>query len=194
MSTGSWIVIGTVSVVFLMVIILAIFVHLVPEPPHVKEKTEQQKLIEALKSDPRLQTKAYDKLKASIDSMKLTIQKYQDSLFVEKQKNDSLKNVAAHLAQQLKKEQEKIAKLEKTKNEGKIDHSQQIEKNAKELAKTYNALSVKNLKPILDNIDNNTIINIYRYMNGRSKKNILLALPNDRAAELTKQLMQYTAN
>lgn len=58
----------------------------------------------------------------------------------------------------------------------------------KELAKTYESMKTDEMRPILENVDNETVLAIYRNMNSRTRKNILIALPDKRASVITQLL------
>ena len=58
----------------------------------------------------------------------------------------------------------------------------------KDLAKTYESMKPEEMKPILSNLDDGTVIAIYNSMSGRSKKLIFKALNPKRAAEITEIL------
>ena len=58
----------------------------------------------------------------------------------------------------------------------------------KDLAKTYESMKPEEMKPILSNLDNGTVIAIYNSMSGRNKKTIFKALNPKRAAEITELL------
>ena len=58
----------------------------------------------------------------------------------------------------------------------------------KDLAKTYESMKPEEMKPILSNLDDGTVIAIYNGMSGRNKKIIFKALNPKRAAEITEIL------
>ncbi len=58
----------------------------------------------------------------------------------------------------------------------------------KELAKTYETMKPGEMRPILEKVDDETVIAIYKNMSSRSRKSIFQALPGDRAAIITKRL------
>ena len=58
----------------------------------------------------------------------------------------------------------------------------------KDLAKTYESMKPEEMKPILSNLDDGTVIAIYNSMSGRNKKIIFKALNPKRAAEITEIL------
>jgi flagellar motility protein MotE (MotC chaperone) len=66
--------------------------------------------------------------------------------------------------------------------------SQNQQANIKELAKTFETMKTSEIGPILKKVDNATVIALYKNMGSRSKKMILTALSNDRAAEITQEL------
>ncbi len=64
------------------------------------------------------------------------------------------------------------------------------EKNVsiKDLAKTYETMKVADIRPILERVDDKTIIALYKNMGTRTKKNLIQALSDVRAAQITKKL------
>lgn len=62
------------------------------------------------------------------------------------------------------------------------------EANLKSLAKTYEAMKLKDMASILKNVDDNTVMRIYFEMKPKKRQNILLALDNKRAANITRKL------
>ncbi len=58
----------------------------------------------------------------------------------------------------------------------------------KDLAKTYESMKPEEMKPILSNLDDGTVIAIYNSMSGRNKKTIFKALSPKRAAQITELL------
>ena len=71
-------------------------------------------------------------------------------------------------------------------NELKLAKRQVI--SIKDLAKTYESMKPEEMKPILSNLDDGTVIAIYNSMSGRNKKIIFKALNPKRAAEITELL------
>ncbi len=57
------------------------------------------------------------------------------------------------------------------------------------VAKTFEKMSVKQIAPILKNLDDNTLLQIYTNTGSRYKKNILLAINEKRAALITKEFI-----
>lgn len=71
-----------------------------------------------------------------------------------------------------------------------IKSGQNKSEKAKEIAKTFGSMDTKQIAPILNRLDNETVICIYEQMNSRTKKNILLGLPQERAALITKKMLE----
>lgn len=60
--------------------------------------------------------------------------------------------------------------------------------NVKDLAKTYESMKVDEMRPILSNLDDQTVIQLYRNISSRNRKNLLMALSSQRAALITEQI------
>jgi len=73
-----------------------------------------------------------------------------------------------------------------------VEKSVQTLKNKKisikELAKTYETMKVSEIKPILDNVDDDTVIALYKNMGTRTRKNLIKSLSGGRAAQITEKL------
>ena len=70
----------------------------------------------------------------------------------------------------------------------KQENLEEKEENLKSLAKTYEAMKLKDMASILKNVDDNTVIRIYFEMKPKKRQNLLLALDNKRAANITRKL------
>jgi len=70
----------------------------------------------------------------------------------------------------------------------KIKDKKNREENIKNLAKTYESLRVSEMTPILEDISDRTLIDIYNKMSSRKRMKLLQALPPNRAARLTNKL------
>ena len=85
-----------------------------------------------------------------------------------------------NLVEQYKSEIEKLNKD--------IEALNKRDLNVKELAKTFETMKQEEIKPIIDKVDNRTVVAIYNNMNSRKRKAILNALSGDRAASITMLL------
>ena len=87
--------------------------------------------------------------------------------------------------------QEEIINEYENRNEellNKIELAKRQVISIKDLAKTYESMKPEEIKPILSNLDDGTVIAIYNSMSGRNKKIIFKALNPKRAAEITELL------
>ena len=87
--------------------------------------------------------------------------------------------------------QEEIINEYKNRNEellNKLEMAKRQVISIKDLAKTYESMKPEEMKPILSNLDDGTVIAIYNSMSGRNKKIIFKALNPKRAAEITEIL------
>ena len=87
--------------------------------------------------------------------------------------------------------QEEIINEYKNRNEelsNKLEMAKRQVISIKDLAKTYESMKPEEMKPILSNLDDGTVIAIYNSMSGRNKKIIFKALNPKRAAEITELL------
>ncbi|HED09078.1 MAG TPA: hypothetical protein ENJ10_00180 [Caldithrix abyssi] len=145
-------------------------------------KEEQQRAFEEIAAHDS--TFTLERPLSEADSLRLMLEKYQQEIALRDQKMDSLNNITKNselAAQRAKAMAEKLA-LEK---QAAIDKEEQ----AKVMAKTFSKMKVNQIAPILKNLDDSTILLIYRHTGNRFKKNILLAINEKRAAALTKNFI-----
>jgi len=93
---------------------------------------------------------------------------------------DSLNTVASK-AEQLEKELQKITQA-KTSSKNK-------RARAKDMAKTLSSMKTKAMAPILNKLDDDTVVLIYKQTSKTARKDILLALSETRAAKITKKII-----
>ena len=60
--------------------------------------------------------------------------------------------------------------------------------SVKDLAKTYETMKIKDIKPIIEKVDDETVIALYKNMGSRTRKNLMQSLSSVRAAQLTKKI------
>jgi|TARA_B100000959_G_scaffold217146_1_gene228981 flagellar motility protein MotE (MotC chaperone) len=87
--------------------------------------------------------------------------------------------------------QENLINEYKNKNEELLNRLELAKRQVvsiKDLAKTYESMKPEEMKPILSNLDDGTVIAIYNSMSSRNKKTIFKALNPKRAAEITELL------
>lgn len=118
-----------------------------------------------------------------LDSLKNQISVWKNDIFLRDTKVDSLNDVIARQKKATANLQQQIAVLNTKLNANLAQGA-----NVKDLAKTFETMKANEIAPILNKVDDPTVIAIYRNMGSRSKKMIMTALSSDRAAEITKQL------
>ncbi len=60
--------------------------------------------------------------------------------------------------------------------------------STKELAKTYESMKIAEMQPILEKLEDHTILELYENISSRNRKNILMALSAQRAARITQKI------
>ncbi len=118
------------------------------------------------------------------DSLKHVIMKIQQDVAKRDQKMDSLKTLLATKETLTKKQKMLAEKLKKELNTT-VDKSEK----AKVMAKTFEKMKIKQIAPILRNLDDETVMLIYKETSNRFKQNILLAINEKRAADITKNFI-----
>ncbi len=58
----------------------------------------------------------------------------------------------------------------------------------KELAKTYESMKIAEMQPIIEKLDDHTVLDLYTNISSRNRKNLLMALPAKRAAVITQKI------
>ncbi len=118
------------------------------------------------------------------DSLRLALNEYEEMLTGKQSKMDSLLDVLGSKDKQLSSKEEALEKLENMREE----QNRKIDK-AKEMAKTFEKMAVKEIAPILRNLEDDIVMLIYETTSNRNKKNILLAVGEKRAAAMTRQFI-----
>jgi len=118
------------------------------------------------------------------DSLRKVIAQIQTEVVRRDQKVDSL-NSALSSKLIVTKKQKEIAEKLKNKQNMVSDKN----KKAKEMAKTFEKMKIKQIAPILRNLDDETVMLIYKETSNRFKRNILLAINEKRAASITKNFI-----
>ncbi|MAJ44975.1 MAG: hypothetical protein CMF96_09580 [Candidatus Marinimicrobia bacterium] len=131
----------------------------------------------------------------SMDSIYIAKLNLKDSLYTTL--NDSLSNEITILTTNLNLKNVQITDSQhqldllnqqlEVSNAKKVDLEEKQE-NLKSLAKTYEAMKLKDMASILKNVDDNTVMRIYFEMKPKKRQNLLLALDQKRAANITRKL------
>ncbi|KAA3617622.1 MAG: hypothetical protein D8M58_01310 [Calditrichaeota bacterium] len=141
-------------------------------------KGEQQRVIAELAANDS--TFTLEKPLSETDSLKKIVEMKEQEITKKETKLDSLKNDAKKQVELAKKEAVKIAEEE---------NDTMKQEKALSMAKTFEKMSIKQIAPILRNLDDQTVMMIYTNTGNRFKKNILLAVNEKRAALITKEFI-----
>ena len=119
------------------------------------------------------------------DSLKAQLEEYEALLRQKEFVADSLAQLVMQQDKEIKNKSESLVLLQEI-------NSAQSEKiaKAKDMAKTFEKMDIKEISPILRNLDDEVVMLIYEATGNRFKKNILLALNEKRAAALAKQFIK----
>jgi hypothetical protein len=174
--------------VFLVISAIAfgLMIFLDDEPPVNEQKKEEPNFLTAKERDKYLVQKEVE-----IDSLQSRLQRaqarYQQQVLI----SDSLAGIIGLNDKNVQEKNNIIENLEKEieKQQEQLDNKGDRETRAKELAKTFESMKVKEISGIVRNLDNSTLKLIYKFTGNRFRKNILLALPADRAAVLTESII-----
>ncbi len=119
------------------------------------------------------------------DSLNTKVDKINSDLFFSNLVRDSLKEQIEFKDRLIDQYKKNIEKLNKD-----VIAANKITISIQELAKTYETMKTDEMRPILKNVNNKTVIAIYNNMNGRKRKDILNALSSERAALITQRLAE----
>jgi len=170
-----WIFIGFVLFAALVAVIFTIL-----------SRTEQETLADTTPIQPVQSKKVSAPLEITARDSMLQIINQKDSIvLVQNQKIDSLYLLLQTRADTIRDYRRSIQQLKQS-----MENYTTKGENIKNLAKSYEAMRIDEMKPILEKIDNQTIIKIYQQMSSRKQMKILQALSAERAAQITRQLTQ----
>ncbi|MFP4547639.1 MAG: MotE family protein [Fidelibacterota bacterium] len=134
--------------------------------------SEKQTIIDSLQTVNQEHLLARDTLQSEIDSLTSLAQQQNREIIA-----DSL---------EIKKLEEELAQANNQPDQTAAITSEQI----KQMAKTYESMKVSEIKPIFTQLDDETIIALYNNMSSRKRPMVLKALSTDRAAKITKKIIE----
>ena len=123
-----------------------------------------------------------------VDSMQILIDSLNSELFFYKIRFDSLSDESTQQLADIEGLNKSISDYE-TQIQDLQNHAIEV----KELAKTYETMKVNDIRPIIEKVDDETVIALYRNMSGRTRKNIIQALSSVRAAQITKKIARMSS-
>jgi len=74
-----------------------------------------------------------------------------------------------------------------------IENMKKVEDQAKSLAKTFETMKISEIGRSVAKLNDQALMQIYYKMNGRHRKNLLMAVSADRAARLTEKMMSLAS-
>ena len=172
-----WISIAFVSFIVLVIGIFFILSYLEPMDENMKD---------SIAAGSNSITKEILKQKRiEIDSLNTKVDKINRDLFFSNLVIDSLKEQVEFKDRLIDQYKKNIEKLNKD-----LIVANKVNISIQELAKTYETMKIDEMRPILKNVNNKTVIAIYNNMNSRKRKDILNALSSERAALITQRLAE----
>lgn len=176
-----WVVLLIGNSILVGAIAMAIAVTIVPPPPPPEPEVKEDKVRQEIASTPPDSTEfligdmptASEKVEALTGEVDAKRNKFDSLMSV----NESLKD-----SMELFREQLKMAQLA-------VERQQDLKANVKELAKTFESMKSDEMAPILKNLNNAVLVDIYSSMSSRSRKKFLVALSDTKAAEITQLIV-----
>ncbi len=176
MGVIKWVVFSLGIFLFSIAAVFSVMLMLQDPPPPKKE----------IKKKPAVTKAEIKKVKnkkgmlSKEEKMVLEIAELQRALKEKSKLVDSL-TIAVSKTEMLEKELQKITQ-EKNSSKSK-------EARVKEMAKTLSSMKTKAMAPILNKLDDDTVVLIYKQTSKTARKDILVALSEARAAKITKKII-----
>lgn len=172
---GTWIGIGLGTFVILVVGIFILLNFLDP--------MDNDMQIDIAVSNIAISKKMIMQKQSEIDSLNNKIEKLNSDLFFSNLNNDSLREQTKFKNNLIEQYKKNINILNKN-----LLAATKTKVSIQELAKTYDTMKTEEMRPILEKVNDRTVIAIYKNMNSRKRKDILKALSSERAAAITQRL------
>jgi flagellar motility protein MotE (MotC chaperone) len=174
MNIIKWVVLSIGGLAFLIAVVFSVMLLISPPAP-VAEPDKP------LVSKKDIQNAKQNKSeKRRVDKLVLKVVELDSTLKVKNATIDSLQIIAAE-AGELRKQVEKL----QTQLTGSLDKNAR----AKDIAKTLSSMKSKAMAPILNKLDDETVMLIYNQTSKTSRSTILAALSEERAAKITSKLI-----
>lgn len=172
-----WIALGTSSFIFFVALVLGIM--LVVNPPQKKVPDTKGKAISKLHRKGKRVHYA-----SKTDSLRALVEEYEQLTEEKEQVIDSLQKVISEQVLQLEEKDKKMEQLNAA-----LTARAEKNKRTKDMAKTLSAMKSKQMAPILNKLDDATIISIFQQTSKSARTSILSALSDERAARITKKII-----
>lgn len=174
-----WVGISVAAFAVLVVVIFVVLSYLEPKPAAPPIAMVPNGV------DPKL----LDEKQAEINSLNKTILSLKDSLNLKEMRIDSLQEQVQFRDGIIREYTRTVENLN-----SQMASANQRTLNVKELAKTFETMKVEDMKPILAQIDDPTVIDLYTNINSRNRKNLLMALSTSRAAMLAQKIANLSGS
>lgn len=174
MGIVKWAVFALGGLAFLITVIFTLMLFLNPPKPKKTEKlaTASKETVDYLKSKK-------GKL-SQVESLTVKVAALEEELSQKNTLIDSLNRIA----EEKNKVTQQLAKVN-----AQMEAGTNRSDRAKDIAKTLTAMKAKSMSPILNKLDDDTVILIYHQTSKTARKDILLALSEERAARITNKLI-----
>ncbi len=130
-----------------------------------------------------VESRALKVKQAEVDTLQAQFLDIKSQIFFNKGKIDSLNEQLAFKDDLISGYVKEIEKLNVV-----VLKNEKQAVNLKELAKTYESMKSSEMKPILANVADATVLSIYKNMSAKNRKTLFQALDQKRAAEITEIL------
>lgn len=174
-----WVGIGVTAFAVLVVVIFVVLSYLEPEPAAPPIALVPNGV------DPKLLAEKQDE----INNLNKTIFSLKDSLNLREMRIDSLQEQIQFRDGIIR---EYTRTVESLNSQTAALNNRML--NVKELAKTFETMKVEDMKPILAQVDDPTVIDLYTNINSRNRKNLLMALSTSRAAMLAQKIANLSGS
>lgn len=172
-STIVWVVAAVLSFVLLVIVIFIVLYQANPENMDLEK--------EAILSDDFLADTYLEEKDLMIDSLSTVIDELNSVIFF---KNLNIDSVAQIVGFQEGLITEYRSSLKKAND--KINSKKVANLKLQEIAKTYESMKVAEIRPIIAELNDQTVLDLYKFTGARNRKNILKALSSKRAAAITE--------
>ncbi len=172
-STTVWVIAAILSFIVLVLVIFLVLYNQNPDDPTMEN--------EAILSDKFIADTYLEQKDQQIDSLKTLIDSLRSTIFFDKLEYDSVNQVLAYQQGLIS---EYKSSLEKASSQ--LNQKAQTSAKLQELAKTYESMKIADMQPILAELDDKTVLDLYKYTGARNRKNLLKALSSKRAAAITE--------
>ena len=189
---GRWVIISLFTFPITVIVMVGILFLLRPPAPAnangtvdpaVVQETQRAIIKKVIAHNVRIGN--VTKAKRMVDSLFTIIDVLNDSIKTIHKSTEALKQKIEELKKANEKLNKEIASWQKKYNEA---SGRQME--AKSIARTLSGLKPKEMSKILAHLDDDIIILIYSQMSNTGRKNIMAALPSDRAAAITQKMLK----